>query len=322
MIELSKQIALLEDQIRDGGTPLGEIARRRGLLTARQVRERLAQYGAADAGIAGKDVILEHGSEGLYQPVDLGIGRCRISVAMPAGAEDNANGGHIRVATKYPHVTARHFEARGVQAECVKLNGAMELAPSLGLSGRIARFFLSSQLTPLIALVLGGTVRRSGVLAVERVAQRYVAAAGTSIRVKASVEARAGGATVVNLVIANDEAMSTSVRAAVPVTLTVNGAAVLDLPALDLPLYSRQAFRFVVSSAGAVLREPHIAMDLGATIATGALLPMDETIPVNPAHIADMQAAGRARRETDDRGHGGAAARGAVVPAAVPVQLA
>ena len=94
-------------------------------------------HGAAHIGIVGSDVIDEFDYSELYAPVDLGIGRCRISVAMPQGAADDVNGGHIRVATKYPATTSRYYHARGIQAECVKLNGAMELAPSLGLSGRI-----------------------------------------------------------------------------------------------------------------------------------------------------------------------------------------
>lgn len=94
-------------------------------------------HGAAHIGIVGSDVIDEFDYSELYAPVDLGIGRCRISVAMPQGAVHDVQAGHIRVATKYPATTARYYHARGIQAECVKLNGAMELAPSLGLSGRI-----------------------------------------------------------------------------------------------------------------------------------------------------------------------------------------
>ena len=94
-------------------------------------------HGAAHSGIVGSDVIDEFDYSELYAPVDLGIGRCRISVAMPQDAVDDVQAGHIRVATKYPATTARYYHARGIQAECVKLNGAMELAPSLGLSGRI-----------------------------------------------------------------------------------------------------------------------------------------------------------------------------------------
>jgi ATP phosphoribosyltransferase len=96
-------------------------------------------HGAAQIGIVGSDVIEEFDYSELYAPVDLAIGHCRLSVAEPVGldAEDEAAMSHVRVATKYPHLTRRHYEAMGVQAECVKLNGAMELAPSLGLSRRI-----------------------------------------------------------------------------------------------------------------------------------------------------------------------------------------
>lgn len=94
-------------------------------------------HGAAQIGIVGSDVIDEFDYSELYAPVDLGIGRCRISVAMPESADDSMNGGHLRVATKYPATTSRYYRERGIQAECVKLNGAMELAPSLGLAGRI-----------------------------------------------------------------------------------------------------------------------------------------------------------------------------------------
>jgi ATP phosphoribosyltransferase len=96
-------------------------------------------HGAAQVGIVGSDVIEEFDYSELYAPVDLDIGHCRLSVAEPEGlaAEDQATMSHVRVATKYPGLTRKHFEAMGVQAECVKLNGAMELAPSLGLSRRI-----------------------------------------------------------------------------------------------------------------------------------------------------------------------------------------
>ncbi|PZU14531.1 MAG: ATP phosphoribosyltransferase [Sphingobium sp.] len=96
-------------------------------------------HGAAQIGIVGSDVVEEFGYSELYAPVDLDIGHCRLSVAEPEGLaeEDQAALSHVRVATKYPHLTRRYYEARGLQAECVKLNGAMELAPSLGLSRRI-----------------------------------------------------------------------------------------------------------------------------------------------------------------------------------------
>jgi ATP phosphoribosyltransferase len=97
-------------------------------------------YGGAQLGVAGADVLAEFDYEGLYSPLDLGIGRCRLSVAMPEdeiGRDDPAQWSHIRIATKYPNLTARHFARRGVQAECIKLSGAMEIAPALGLATRI-----------------------------------------------------------------------------------------------------------------------------------------------------------------------------------------
>jgi ATP phosphoribosyltransferase len=96
-------------------------------------------HGAAQIGIVGSDVVEEFNYSELYAPVDLDIGHCRLSVAEPVDAadEDQAVMSHVRIATKYPHLTRRYYEARGLQAECVKLNGAMELAPSLGLSRRI-----------------------------------------------------------------------------------------------------------------------------------------------------------------------------------------
>ena len=95
-------------------------------------------HGAAQVGIVGSDVIEEFDYADLYAPVDLGIGLCRLSVArMAADPDEGSNVSHLRVATKYPSLTRRHFEAAGVQAECVKLNGAMELAPSLGLARQI-----------------------------------------------------------------------------------------------------------------------------------------------------------------------------------------
>jgi ATP phosphoribosyltransferase len=100
-------------------------------------------HGAAQLGIVGSDVVEEFHYPELYAPVDLAIGHCRLSVAEPAESETGrelpieTHVTHLRVATKYPNLTSRWFEARGIQAECVKLNGAMELAPMLGLAGRI-----------------------------------------------------------------------------------------------------------------------------------------------------------------------------------------
>ncbi|GIX31876.1 MAG: ATP phosphoribosyltransferase [Porticoccaceae bacterium] len=93
------------------------------------------QQGAADLGIVGRDLLLEHGGEGLYEPLDLGIARCRLMTAGPVGVPRPA--GRIRVATKYAAVARRHYAAQGRQADIVKLWGAMELAPLLGLADEI-----------------------------------------------------------------------------------------------------------------------------------------------------------------------------------------
>ncbi|UAK24624.1 ATP phosphoribosyltransferase [Sphingomonas nostoxanthinifaciens] len=120
-------------------------------------------HGAAQLGIVGSDVLMEFDYSELYAPVDLGIGHCRISVAEPAAlaASDDPRGwSHVRVATKYPNITRAHFEARGVQAECVKLNGAMEIAPVLGLSNRIVDLVSS-----------GRTLKENGLVEVETIAE-------------------------------------------------------------------------------------------------------------------------------------------------------
>ncbi len=94
-------------------------------------------FGAAALGICGADVLMEFDYPEIYAPLDLGIGACRISVAEPAataGSDDPRRWSRVRVATKYPAIARRHYAARGVQAEVVELNGAMELAPGLGLS--------------------------------------------------------------------------------------------------------------------------------------------------------------------------------------------
>lgn len=91
------------------------------------------EYGAADLGIVGKDILMEHGGAALYEPLDLRIARCRLSVAAPRGYVPQA-GKRLRVATKYPEITKRHYAARGQQVEIIKLYGSMELAPLVGLS--------------------------------------------------------------------------------------------------------------------------------------------------------------------------------------------
>ena len=97
-------------------------------------------FGAAHLGVAGNDVLMEFDFPELYAPLDLKVGHCRLSVAEPrdmTDSDDPATWSSIRIATKYPALTGRHFARRGVHAECIKLNGAMELAPGLGLCRRI-----------------------------------------------------------------------------------------------------------------------------------------------------------------------------------------
>lgn len=98
------------------------------------------QYGAADLGIAGKDVLLEHGGEGLYQPLDLQIARCRMMVAVANGFDYESavrQGARLRVATKYVNTAREHFGSKGVHVDLIKLYGSMELAPLVGLAEAI-----------------------------------------------------------------------------------------------------------------------------------------------------------------------------------------
>lgn len=118
-------------------------------------------YGGAQLGVVGSDAIEEFNYSELYSPLDLGIGKCRLSVAMPEAdleAKTPNTWSHIRVATKYPSLTARHFARRGVQAECIKLNGAMEIAPALGLVRRIVDLVSS-----------GATLKANGLAEVETI---------------------------------------------------------------------------------------------------------------------------------------------------------
>jgi ATP phosphoribosyltransferase len=119
-------------------------------------------FGAAQLGVAGSDVLMEFDYPELYAPVDLGVGRCRLAVAEPAALvarDDPARWSHIRVATKYPEITRRHFAARGVQAECIKLSGAVELAPLLSLCRRIVDLVST-----------GSTLKANDLVEVERIA--------------------------------------------------------------------------------------------------------------------------------------------------------
>ena len=98
------------------------------------------QYGAADLGVAGHDLLAEHGGQGLYQPLDLGIARCRMMVAVPHGFDYEAavrRGARLRVATKYIATAREHFAAKGMHVDLIKLYGSMELAPMTGLADAI-----------------------------------------------------------------------------------------------------------------------------------------------------------------------------------------
>jgi ATP phosphoribosyltransferase len=98
------------------------------------------QYGAADLGVAGRDLLAEHGGQGLYQPLDLGIAKCRMAVAVPEGFDYAAavkQGARLRVATKYIATAREHFAAKGVHVDLIKLYGSMELAPLVGLADAI-----------------------------------------------------------------------------------------------------------------------------------------------------------------------------------------
>ncbi|MEQ1814595.1 MAG: ATP phosphoribosyltransferase [Candidatus Nitrotoga sp.] len=121
------------------------------------------QYGAADMGIAGKDVLLEHGGGGLYQPLDLNIARCRMMVAVRDDFDyDSAvrRGARLRVATKYLQTAREHFAAKGVHVDLIKLYGSMELAPLVGLSDAIVDLVSS-----------GNTLKANHLKAVEEIAE-------------------------------------------------------------------------------------------------------------------------------------------------------
>ncbi len=118
-------------------------------------------FGGAHLGIAGSDVLEEFDFEEIYVPIDLNIGHCHLSVAELkefAEQDDPQRWSHIRVATKYPNITRRHFAAHGIQAECIKLNGAMELAPTLGLCRRIVDLVST-----------GATLKANGLVEIERI---------------------------------------------------------------------------------------------------------------------------------------------------------
>ena len=120
-------------------------------------------FGAAQLGIAGNDVLMEFDYSDIYAPLDLKVGHCRLAVAATADSASRENvsrASHVRVATKYPEITRRHFAARGVQAECIKLNGAIELAPKLGLCRHIVDLVQT-----------GATLKANGLIEVEHIAE-------------------------------------------------------------------------------------------------------------------------------------------------------
>ncbi len=120
-------------------------------------------FGAAHFGIAGNDVVMEFDYPELYAPLDLDAGKCRLVVAAPESliaVENPAEWSHVRVATKYPNLTRRHFAQRGVQAECIKLNGAIELAPQLGLCRRIVDLVST-----------GATLKSNGLVEIETITE-------------------------------------------------------------------------------------------------------------------------------------------------------
>ncbi|MBA3023497.1 MAG: ATP phosphoribosyltransferase [Gammaproteobacteria bacterium] len=119
------------------------------------------QYGAADLGVAGKDVLNEHGGEGLYQPLDLNIAKCRMMVAVQNGFDYESavkQGARLRVATKYVKTAREHFASKGVHVDLIKLYGSMELAPLVGLSDAIVDLVSS-----------GATLKANNLVAVEEI---------------------------------------------------------------------------------------------------------------------------------------------------------
>jgi ATP phosphoribosyltransferase len=120
------------------------------------------QFGAADVGVAGRDVLMEYDGDGLYELLDLKISRCRLMVAEPkalASRDDPKSWTRVRVATKYVNITRRHFAAKGIQTDIIKLYGSMELAPLVGLSERIVDLVES-----------GNTLKANGLVEVEHIA--------------------------------------------------------------------------------------------------------------------------------------------------------
>jgi len=119
-------------------------------------------FGSAQLGIAGNDVLMEFDYSDIYAPLDLEVGHCHLAVATAAWSarDDVGRASHIRIATKYPELTRRHFATRGIQAECIKLNGSIELAPRLGLCRHIVDLVQT-----------GATLKANGLIEIERIAE-------------------------------------------------------------------------------------------------------------------------------------------------------
>src|SRR6202789_1659902 len=138
--------------------PMLDVVRVRSFAVATFV-----SFGAAQIGICGADVLMEFDYPEIYAPLDLGIGKCRVSVAEPretAGTDDPSRWSQVRVASKYPNIARRHYASRGIHAEVVHLNGAMELAPGLGLCRLIVDLVQT-----------GSTLKANGLLETEVIAQ-------------------------------------------------------------------------------------------------------------------------------------------------------
>jgi len=153
-------LAPLEDPERSRKLVIGTRNRNVALLIVRASDvPTYVEHGAADLGVAGKDVLIEHGGEGLYQPLDLEIGRCRMVVATRRGFDWTGSvqrGGRVRVATKYVRIAREHFAAKGMHVDLIKLYGSMELAPLTGLADAIVDLVSS-----------GNTLKANSLVAVE-----------------------------------------------------------------------------------------------------------------------------------------------------------
>ena len=155
-----------EPEFDDGDSRKLRFSTNRGHVEIIRVRSfdvaTFVAHGAAQLGISGSEVLMEFNYPEIYAPLDLNVGHCRLSVAEPGDMginDDPSRWSRLRVATKYPNITTAHFAKRGVRAECIKLNGAMELAPSLGLCRRIVDLVSS-----------GATLKANGLVEIEHIA--------------------------------------------------------------------------------------------------------------------------------------------------------